>query len=62
MRYLKLFKKIDDIRPDWRVRMEKYLEERAKNQRRANALQNMALVAAQRAEEARILNPLIQLG
>ena len=42
--------------------MEKYLEERAKNQRRANALQNMALVAAQRAEEARIMNPLIQLG
>jgi hypothetical protein len=42
--------------------MEKYLEERAKNQRRANALQNIALVAAQRAEEARLLNPLIQLG
>lgn len=42
--------------------MEKYIEEKENTQRRANALQNAALIAAQRAEEARILSPLLQLG
>ena len=42
--------------------MQKDLDERAARQRRANALQHAALMAAQRAEEARLLNPILQLG
>jgi hypothetical protein len=42
--------------------MERYREEVAHMQRRANALQQATLMAVQRAEEARLLNPLLQLG
>lgn len=42
--------------------MERYREDVANMQRRANALQQATLLSAQRAEEARLLNPLLQLG
>jgi hypothetical protein len=42
--------------------MARYREETANRQRRASALQHAALMAAQRAEEASLLNPLLHLG
>jgi hypothetical protein len=42
--------------------MERFRQEMANTQRRANALQHATLMAVQRAEEARLLNPLLHLG